>query len=226
MTCFRWSSVSFDTVTDFTHITTHLTQIRFSSLKSVRKAVCARGQTDTESWAHFLETARFGEVHVPVKTLSDWIKLWKPELSISQIFQRLWGHVVIITAGRHYIEENKQTYRQHKEEDWTEIEGEKVTPPPAVCHTTDQRDVGRLDAMILWLCVHVDALCFTTCLLARLTFNTWTGGHMMGFDLHSHLISCCFHRILIFAWSILLENKSSWNTSSFLWCILSSLSVR
>lgn len=69
-------------------------------------------------------------------------------------------------TGRHYIEQNKQTYRQQKEEGCTEIDGEKVTPPPAVCHTTDQRDASQLDAMILSLCV--------LCLLAGLepTFTT------------------------------------------------------
>lgn len=77
------------------------------------------------------------------------------------------------------------------QEDWTEIDSEKVTPPPAVCHTTDQRDADRLDAMILWLWVHVDTLCFSVCLLAELelTFNTWMKSHRVNFDTHLNVIS-------------------------------------
>lgn len=65
-------------------------------------------------------------------------------------------------------------HKQHREEDWTEIDGEKVTPPPAVCHTTEQRDVGPLDAMmILWLCVSADALRSAMCLLAGHSPPEW-----------------------------------------------------
>lgn len=53
-------------------------------------------------------------------------------------------------TARHYI---AQAHRQQR----TEIEGEEVAPPPAVCHTADQRDVGSTGHRLPHLCVHVDS---------------------------------------------------------------------
>lgn len=100
----------------------------------------------------------FSEVRVQVKIYC--LTGLNDEGSPSSLHARL----VNIMTGRRYIDQNKQTCRQRKDEYWTEIDGEKVTPPPAVCYTTDQRDADAdpLDAMILWICVRVDALCFNT----------------------------------------------------------------
>lgn len=60
--------------------------------------------------------------------------------------------MVIKTTGSHCIDRSELI-----DEDGTGIDGDKVTSPQAVCHSTDQRDGGLLEAVILRFCVGVDA---------------------------------------------------------------------
>lgn len=106
----------------------------------------------------------------------NWMK-W-PLLRVHFIFLCLRWRLLIMTT-----EANTESYRQQDEEGRMEIDGEKVTPPPAVCHTTDQRDTGRQDAIILWLSTrrpYVRAGCSRAGIQGK--------SHRMNFD--THLLIC------------------------------------
>lgn len=88
-------------------------------LKKRRKMEREGGQTVLGSWGFFLESKLCEETQMSFH-----------EGAVSQASQ--WT----------------KTYRQQNKERWTEIEGERVTPPSAVCHATVQCDVSLLVAII------------------------------------------------------------------------------